>query len=306
MIENQSYQGLGFQGIVQSVEVNNQLQSKGTEEGGPCGVIASFQATVLSYLISNPSVFKNSGDPNNVFAKCFADVVWKTSTSSSATLVIVNPDQSDGQLERDLLSVLRKVRIIRCRTPTELFENVLKFWPILSYFGGYFSLVLSLVLTKSPENLVSEGGIGRTSLITKYGYTSQELVNLILIGVGSGQVFDGIRDLEGHVMIGVEKRSTVGFLTVFEWFNYLEVGDNFKNPLVDVWVIMAENHYSVFFNFSSVSYYWDPLGRMDNLAVCILDRSHDDVTVVPDEVPPMELAIRTRWRKYLVKWEGLD
>jgi hypothetical protein len=46
---------------------------------------------------------------------------------------------------------------------------------------------------------------------------------------------------------GIEKRSEIGFLTIFEHFQYMEVGKNLKEPLLPIWVICKEFHYSVVF-----------------------------------------------------------
>lgn len=46
---------------------------------------------------------------------------------------------------------------------------------------------------------------------------------------------------------GVSERSEFGFLTVFEHLKYLEVGKNLKFPLLPIWILCKEFHYSVLF-----------------------------------------------------------
>ena len=46
---------------------------------------------------------------------------------------------------------------------------------------------------------------------------------------------------------GICSRSEFGFLTIFEHYKYLEVGNNYKTPIFPLWVICKEYHYSVIF-----------------------------------------------------------
>ena len=48
-------------------------------------------------------------------------------------------------------------------------------------------------------------------------------------------------------MGGIESKSEFGFLTIFEFYKYVECGENLKNPVFPVWVICKEYHYSVLF-----------------------------------------------------------
>lgn len=39
----------------------------------------------------------------------------------------------------------------------------------------------------------------------------------------------------------------MGFLTIFEHYKYINVGNNFKHPIYPIYVICKEYHYSVLF-----------------------------------------------------------
>lgn len=56
-----------------------------------------------------------------------------------------------------------------------------------------------------------------------------------------------MREIDGLKINGIEERSEFGFLTIFEHFGYLEIGRNFKEPHIPIWVLCKEYHYSVIF-----------------------------------------------------------
>ncbi|CAN0154358.1 unnamed protein product [Ectocarpus sp. 12 AP-2014] len=126
-------------------------------------------------------------------------------------------------------------------------------------------------------------------LMASHGYASQELVNLLLVGRARSNVFDGCRVMgdegggaktgageregyedgkrgqrQGHqkeegeggggdrvILTGVSERGRVGFLTLFEAYKHVEVGDRLKNPEAPIWVVCSESHYSVLFGVDS-------------------------------------------------------
>lgn len=42
-------------------------------------------------------------------------------------------------------------------------------------------------------------------------------------------------------------RRSVGLLTLFEWYQYVEVGSNLKSPELPIWVVCSESHFTVLF-----------------------------------------------------------
>mmetsp|Transcript_6937 Transcript_6937/g.20266 ORF Transcript_6937/g.20266 Transcript_6937/m.20266 type:complete len:300 (+) Transcript_6937:336-1235(+) len=203
-----------------------------------------------------------------------------------------------------------------------------------------------------------KGGLdgGSPKLIETHNYASQELVNLLLCGCAHSQVFDGNQYLsdkrpEGGddedsgdgvvteeffdlyhgrgggkedddditVLRGIPSRCDVGFLTLFEAYEYMEVGQNLKEPRCPIWVICSESHYSVLFspedNVRGVLevYYYDELGDQEEEIRLGLDpkprkrqltaKEAEDSTEL---VPPIDLVIRTRWRGAAVDWNGSE
>lgn len=55
-------------------------------------------------------------------------------------------------------------------------------------------------------------------LTGEHGYCSQELVNLLLTGKATTNVFDGEQDCGGKVLKGVMSMPPIGLLTLLEWY----------------------------------------------------------------------------------------
>jgi hypothetical protein len=91
-----------------------------------------------------------------------------------------------------------------------------------------------------------------STLLNEHGYASQEMVNLMLIGLARSNMHDGDKDLgDDFVLKGITKQPDVGFLTFFEYFGYFRVGEYMKTPKVPVWIVCSESHYSVLFALNS-------------------------------------------------------
>ena len=72
--------------------------------------------------------------------------------------------------------------------------------------------------------MIAERGDADESLIDPiHGHGSQSLINLLLTGSATQNVFDGVKDLCGLKLQGIEKQASVGFLSYLECLRYLEV-----------------------------------------------------------------------------------
>ena len=81
-----------------------------------------------------------------------------------------------------------------------------------------------------------------------HGHGSQSLINLLVTGTATQNVFDGNKDLCGLQLKGIASQSSVGFLSYLECLRYLEVGKNLKSPVWPVWVVGSETHLTVLFS----------------------------------------------------------
>ena len=54
-------------------------------------------------------------------------------------------------------------------------------------------------------------------------------------------------DKGSTVLKGVEQRSDVGLLSLFEHYKSIVVGKNLKYPKYPIWVVCSESHFTVLF-----------------------------------------------------------
>lgn len=86
-------------------------------------------------------------------------------------------------------------------------------------------------------------------LVNEYGYASQELINTMLVGKASSNCHDGDKQMgDDLVLKGIHRRSEIGFVTFFEHFGHFEVGQNLKKPVLPIWIVCSESHYSILFS----------------------------------------------------------
>ena len=115
---------------------------------------------------------------------------------------------------------------------------------------GVLSFLYSAVLTRGLVNVTSDLGVmGDSSLIDNtFGHGNQSLLNLMLTGVATPNVFDFTRDVDGMDLVGVQKQNDIGFLTLLEALRYCKVGDFLKCPKLPIWVVGSESHLSLIFS----------------------------------------------------------
>ena len=117
-------------------------------------------------------------------------------------------------------------------------------------------------------------------------------------------------------------QNDIGFLTLFEAFGNVSVGDNYKMPSCPIWVVCSESHYSVLFSplvkhAGEVDekkigddldiFYYDPLGEQEEECKMTLDfHPKEEIDMSGGEetdcVPPLNKVIRTKWGAVGIKW----
>jgi len=66
--------------------------------------------------------------------------------------------------------------------------------------------VYSIILTRGIQKILEDMDMKDNSLLTEHGYASQELINIILVGKASSNVFDGDKDMGDNFIIkGIHK-----------------------------------------------------------------------------------------------------
>jgi len=165
----------------------------------------------------------------------------------------------------------------------------------------------------------------KSCLIGTHGYCSQEVVNLLLTGRASSNVFDNVITLDDgkesrSVLKGVTRRSEVGFLALFEHYNSCQVGTFLKCPRYPIWVICSESHFSVLFakdpavcdnnanglNKFDLYYYDGLLHHEDEIKLTISVSNIQPEAYSNDLIPPIDLCIRTKWKDAHVDWNGTE
>jgi len=151
------------------------------------------------------------------------------------------------------------LKVFTCATKWAVAAVVEAFLPLFTRVDGpgVPLVVYSAILSRGIAGARGDMDVGMTlnpTFIGEHSYATQELVNLLLTGRARSNVFDGDRTLAGDDgsgdevhLHGIPARSDVGFLTLFESYQYMQCGSHLKQPRVPVWVMCAESHYSVLF-----------------------------------------------------------
>lgn len=120
-----------------------------------------------------------------------------------------------------------------------------------------------------------------------------------------------------------KKKNDVGFLTLYEAYDYLTVGKNLKNPKFPIWVICSESHYSLLFQEINPRpdelnlFYYDGLANQEEIIrLTIKDyQVNEDSSQLKcqkveqnenDLIPPLNLVIQTKWKNAIISWNDSE
>ncbi len=71
---------------------------------------------------------------------------------------------------------------------------------------GCILLVYSVILTRGIDNIFNDMDMRENSLLKEHGYASKELINIMLVGKATSNVFDGDKDMGDNFIIkGIHK-----------------------------------------------------------------------------------------------------
>ncbi|MCJ8734626.1 hypothetical protein PDJAM_G00237430 [Pangasius djambal] len=246
------------------------------KKGGPCGVLAAVQATVLQKLLfegtSGDALSERLSDAART--KCLMDAVagilWRAADRKNVT-VAINSGRShftpmghyrpDGILEMitcvnvqsfDDLKLLIEQHIHQFESGP--FGCVLLI--VSAFESGPFGcvlLIVSAVLSRTIPMVRGDMDVPTSTLIGAHGYCTQELVNLLLCGRAVSNVFDNEMKLDSGngnftLLKGIRERCDIGLLSLYEHYNICKVGSYLKNPRFPIWVVCSESHFSVLFS----------------------------------------------------------
>ena len=248
----------------------------------PATRIAQLHFDTLCVRMFELKISRSSHSPKEKKLQNTATILWQAGTNRGQCVVAT--EKTAGKMKR----VSERLVLKTCRTRKDL-ETYLEVESVWKQFTGshgrgvillIYSAVLSRGLRETRDDMASV--LGETpQMMGRHDYASQELVNLLLVGGAFSQVFDGEKRLEGQreedtvLLRGIPKRARVGFLTLFEHYGYVEVGKRLKSPIVPIWVVCSESHYSVLFSAADDSnrhdddkeilrlFYYDQLANQD-------------------------------------------
>jgi len=227
-----------------------------------------------------------------------------------------------------------KARHIHVENKEALRTTLETHWQAWGEGPGAIGVLYSCILTRGCDVVRSDMDYEGCTLIGAHGYCTQEMVNLLVSGRASSNVFDGVQILSheeqgGMKLKGIHKRPPVGLLTLFEAYGSLSVGDRLKNPLEAVWLVCSESHFSVLFSARYHTtregshllafplqgeafdlFYYDGLARQEVPIRLSVYPTGDPQELVADhrkaKVPPLELVIGTKWGQARIDWNGHD
>ncbi|KAI9326595.1 hypothetical protein DFJ73DRAFT_783310 [Zopfochytrium polystomum] len=323
-------------------------------KGGPCGLLAVVQAFVVKHLVfseSNKAV-------KAALVEAIVEILWQAGGTRSrrAVVALFKPD-----LRVAVNANLSRERYI----PDKITENM-ELYELFdqgslrtfvttnldSFMGndpnrhGLIQLLYSAVLSRGVETIRDEDFDDREcSLLGRHSYCTQELVNLLMLGQATSNVHDGDICLGGDgpdkkILKGIKRASQFGYLSLFEHYGSIKVGEYLKNPTLPIFIVCSESHFSVLFSVDrtavavtapssstvvaasqhhhrpapfSLVYYDGLAGQTGEIVLTIYPPSdpagkrragggEDDGALIPS----LELVVRTKWRGARVDWNGTE
>lgn len=246
--------------------------------GGPCAVLAPLQAFLIRRCLENKISDLSTLSPatvTRILVEAMCDILKQSSKDGNFVVARVSQevaqiiqDSSDhssskrarhsassGREENSLVDIdtFHTFLTVETFTCVKMLGTYLEdnFSDIFGTKYDIVSFLYSVVLTKGPDNVAAERQDLEESLIDPvHGHGSQSLINLMVTGVATQNVFDGDKDLCGLQLRGISAQSHVGFLSYLECLRYLEVGENLKSPKCPVWLLGSETHLTVLFSRS--------------------------------------------------------
>mmetsp|Transcript_19780 Transcript_19780/g.35869 ORF Transcript_19780/g.35869 Transcript_19780/m.35869 type:complete len:512 (-) Transcript_19780:11-1546(-) len=239
------------------------------KQGGPCGVYAPVQGFMLKHLLFDAESCSPArkerplaavdGDGNitelhhDVLAHALTSILFNSTPRSSYCVCQLQEVSTSGGLAERLQ--LTGMRVSTASDAQTMLEAGAESW--LGKRCGVLSFICSVLLTRTIDSVKEDMDDLETPLIGRFGHCSQELVNLMLIGEATSNVFDGSKWLgddpsSGLMVKGVDGDRlgvpTVGLLSELEAMRYLAVGTLFKNPEYPIWVLGSPTHYTLLFS----------------------------------------------------------
>lgn len=308
------------------------------KKGGPCGILAVVQGFMLKHLlfgrVGNLGSEVTEASPNQLnvpidvrtscLAEAIIEIIWRAGGGQKGIVALLSTRQSfqpAGTYKAD--GITEYVITNECHTHESLHKMI--YGNIQQFEHGrgaavllLYSAILSHGLTETVQDMDDPGN----TLMGAHAYCTQEMINLLTVGVAASNVFDNKVSLDGGVVLrGVTTRSDIGLLSLFEHYGSCKVGTNLKTPRYPIWIVCSESHFSVLFSLDRALmtnwtaermfnlYYYDGLAHQDEeVKLTVHTMTSEKPPQDPDDdlIPPLEHCIRTKWPDALVDWNGTE
>jgi len=311
-------------------------------QGGSCGVLASVQAYLLKNLLFGEEGIEHTAEKakellsnetaiKQALIQALTDTLWQA--GSSMECIVVLPESNDAIFARgkkyrcDGITECISIYTFRQKDEVKQFltNHIAPFCQPRGH--GVVLFLYSILLSRGIDRVRQDMDLEGNTLIGSHGYCTQDMVNLALTGVACSNVFDGEKDFDGMLLKGIKQRSQIGFLSLFEHYDHMLVGENYKNPRVPIWVVCSESHYTTLFclhksdratvtldfgNFDM--FYYDELANQTEEIRLTIEytaaaeqRYKDDDDKGEEKLEsPLVHCIRTRWPGCVVNWNGVE
>ncbi|XP_043241490.1 probable ubiquitin carboxyl-terminal hydrolase MINDY-4 isoform X1 [Amphibalanus amphitrite] len=306
-------------------------------KGGPCGVLAVLQAYVMKVLLFGSQLCSvppasdahrpSSDEQGAALTAAITEILWKCGHGEATVALSSGRSQFPGGGRYRADGITETLQLHRVSAVAPLLAYVRDQRRQFAADAGCVLLTYSAVLSRGIDSVKRDMDVATNTVIGRHGYCTQELVNLLLTGTASSNVFDGtVRLGEGAdvtVLRGVDQRSEIGLLSLFEHYKSCEVGSHLKSPQLPIWVILSESHFTCLFSGDRRLcqqppeagrfdlFYYDMLARQDDEIRLTVEYGGDPSAELPavrpgELVPPLEHCLRTRWPAAKVSWNGYE
>ncbi|TMW64512.1 hypothetical protein Poli38472_011392 [Pythium oligandrum] len=235
--------------------------------GGPCGVLAAVQAEVVRlYLFPERETLTTDARMTKLTKEMSEDAQYEWLARALVSLlyqcastradgvrdirIVMNEDStaSDTKACNEQVYV-EEVVSVSSDSDRGLIDCIKSQKAGWQSADGVVLFMFSVLRSRGIDAIRSDMDDQDGNLTGQFGHCSQELVNLLLTGVASSNVFDGAVPMgdTGLMLRGVEARPRLGYLTELEALRYCQVGYFYKCPMAPVWVIGSTSHFSVCF-----------------------------------------------------------
>ena len=185
--------------------------------------------------------------------------------------------------------------------------------------NGIIQFLYSVILSRGIENVRNDMDEKDGRLMGKHSYCTQEMVNLILMGVAVSNLHDGNLDLGGDppkILKGIHSQPLFGQLSLFEHYQNLKVGEYCKSPKYPIWVVCSESHYTTIFSLKHIPassnttfdlFYYDGLANQQHEIRLSLSPNFGHNQYHSSElISPIENCIKTKWPASGIDWNGTE